>query len=126
MSLDLLPADSPKPRRGLGFRLCIVAVVVVLMLTAAKAWESGYRPASAWQGQPESLATVEIERGDLAVYVQEFGTLESAANTTVRCQVEAMLGLVGGTTKGQGGTSAGGTEPTYSEFSGGSSCSSGV
>ncbi len=35
--------------------------------------------------------------GDVIEYVVENGTLESANNTQVRCEVEALMGMVGGT-----------------------------
>ena len=50
------------------------------------------------------LDFVEIDRGDVDIVVVEHGTVESANNTTVRCQVEALIGTVGGA---QGGTSKG-------------------
>ena len=110
MSLDLVkPLSVPKarPPMPLGLRLGIVALVVVLVVGGAKAWESGFRPARLWEPRREGLATVDVERGDLAVYVHETGTLESASNTTVRCQVEALVGVVGGSsTKGQGGAAS--------------------
>jgi hypothetical protein len=124
MSLDLStlkPVSAPKSRKPLGFRLGIVAVIVASVLGVAKAWDSGYRPESLWQARLESLETIPVDQGEMSVWVRETGTLESASNTTVRCQVEALIGMVGGnTTKGQGGAAgAGGAQGGAAQGGGG-------
>jgi multidrug resistance efflux pump len=48
---------------------------------------------------------LEVDQGDLALVVTENGSLESAKNATVRCQVEALIGMVGGA-QGAGGPNA--------------------
>ncbi len=111
MSLDFtkpLPIPTPKPPMPLGFRLAVVVAIVASVLGVAKAWEMGYRPEQLWQARAGAFETVAVDQGDMSVYVREMGTVESASNTTVRCQVEALIGLVGGnTTKAQGGQAGG-------------------
>jgi len=53
-----------------------------------------------------SLDLVEVDQGDVIEYVVENGTLESATNTVVRCEVEALMGMVGGTSGASGSDSA--------------------
>ncbi|GIW88491.1 MAG: hypothetical protein KatS3mg108_2815 [Isosphaeraceae bacterium] len=61
-------------------------------------------------------ATTTVDRGDMQVVVVESGAVESASNTVVRCQVEALVGMVtgvpgsavGGTVGGRGGGGRGG------------------
>ena len=60
------------------------------------------------------MRLVEVDQGDVTEYVVENGTLESASNTVVRCEVEALIGTVGGTAAlgGAAGTNRNGTSGT--------------
>jgi len=107
--IDLTPTVSPpRSARGLLVRVAIVLTVVGAMIGVAKAWDLGYSPSQLWETRARPLATQVVDRGDVAVYVTETGTMESASNTTIKCQVEALIGLVGGTTKGAQGSGSGG------------------
>ena len=82
-----------KPRRGVPTVLVALIVVAVASLLA---WRAGYRPSQLWASTGPVLKTLEVDQGDLAVLVVENGTLESSNNATARCQVEALIGTVGG------------------------------
>lgn len=45
---------------------------------------------------PLPLTTLAVDEGDIDLIVTENGTLESSNNATARCQVEALIGMVGG------------------------------
>src|SRR5262245_11382710 len=111
--------EIPRVRRSpWGFLKIIAAVLVVG--GAAWAWQAGYRPPLLLASSKAAVELVEIDRGDVDVYVVENGSIESANNTTVRCQVEALIGLIGGTqgtTAGKGQTTGSGS----GQGSGGSS-----
>src|SRR5262245_4105440 len=101
--------EIPRVRRSPWGLLKIIAAVLVVG-GAAWAWQAGYRPPQLLASSRAALELVEIDRGDVDVYVVENGSIESANNTTVRCQVKALLGLIGGTqgtTAGKGQTSGG-------------------
>lgn len=82
-------------------------LVLAMPVVFASFWLAGTRARRArlFSGTPVALSTVAVDRGDLFTEVVEYGTLESANNATVKCQVEAVIGLVGGA---QAGTGAGG------------------
>lgn len=112
MSLD---QESPTPlvipevhRRSRGPWLLGLALAVGGAATWA--WASGFRVEKLWASARPVLATVAVDRGDLDLVVTENGTVESADNATVRCQVEALMGLTGGTAGANGarGGTAGG------------------
>jgi len=100
--------ERPGPRRSLARRLAAVVVALGAVGGAAWAWEQGYRPAWLRPEVESPYHMAEVDRGDIAQYVVEFGTLESASDAVVRCQVEALVGMVGGSnangsTKGSSG-----------------------
>ena len=118
---EIAPIEIPKVRRNPWAVVKMIAAVVCLG-GATWAWQAGYRPANFFGEVKVPLRFVEIDAGDVETVVVENGTIESATNATVRCQVEALIGLVGGTgastgtgkgvssTTGQsGGSAAGGT-----------------
>lgn len=113
MSLDLssiTPPPVPPPRSGRRLipKFLVILTLLAAMFGVARAWESGFHPSRIWESRPEPLPTVDVERGPVRVAVTESGTLESASNTTIKCQVEALIGVVGGKTGGAGGTGGGG------------------
>ncbi len=113
LSLDTNNLNDPsslvipetKRRRPWGI-LLFLSVVAGL---GGWAWATSFRPARLWSGTPKQLITLEIDRGDLSLLVTENGTLESSDNATVRCEVEALIGLTGGATGGAQGARAGGS-----------------
>lgn len=106
------PKSSPGPakdkRRGgaLGRFLVLIAVVI---LVPASLWASSATFARLWKPKAVVYETLAIDSGDVEQLVVENGSLESANNTTLRCQVEALIGVVGGSAQQQaGGGAAGG------------------
>jgi HlyD family secretion protein len=101
--IDFKPIEIPQVRRGfLGY--VKIGAALMALGGVAWAWQIGSRSPMFSQSSKQPLNFVEIDRGDIDIVVVEQGTVESANNTTVRCQVEALIGTVGGT---QGGTSKG-------------------
>src|SRR4051812_19861416 len=87
------PIEIPRPRRNPWVAVKIVAALLVVGgLTAA--WVTGYRPPMLRAGTKPLFELVEVDRGDVDLYVNENGSVESAVNTTVRCEVEALMGVV--------------------------------
>jgi multidrug resistance efflux pump len=94
---------SRRPRR----RWRWLALPLMAALVAGGAWAWATRPT---RGGTAYL-TETVDRGDLRSVVVESGSVESASNTVVRCQVEALVGMVtaapgsamGGTVGGAGG-----------------------
>ena len=100
--IDFKPIEIPRVRRSfLGY--VKIAAALLAVGGAAWAWQAGYRPPCS-RRSTHPVDFVEIDRGDIDIVVVEQGTLESASNSTVRCQVEALIGTVGGA---QGGTAKG-------------------
>jgi multidrug resistance efflux pump len=97
--------EIPQVRRGPWGYLKIGAALLAIG-GAIWAWQAGYRPPVLGGMSRSILEFVEIDRGDIELDVVETGSVESSANTTVRCTVEAILGVVGGA---QGATGAGKT-----------------
>jgi HlyD family secretion protein len=93
---------APKAKKRRGWWLVIPLVALIGVFSAHWAWSEGMLPQRFWKKASQNLETVTIARGDLSLFVIESGSLESANNTTVKCKVEALIGLVGGT---QGATS---------------------
>lgn len=87
-----IPSRTKKPRRLLTI---LWMALVAAIGTGGVLWASGVRPGSLWSDDEFSrLPTVEVDRGDIPVYVVESGTLESADNATIKNEVEALLGQV--------------------------------
>lgn len=80
-----------RPRRSRWIAAAVVAVVGTL--GACWAWWPGNRPGLGWSEAPKVLATVAVDRGDVALVVTETGSLESSDNAVVRCEVESFYGL---------------------------------
>ena len=107
--------DRPQARRPLLGYLTMLAALLSVG-GAVWAWQAGYRPPFlAAQRSDMSLDLVEVDQGDVIEYVVENGTLESATNTVVRCEVEALMGMVGGTS-GAGGAAGSSRSGTTGEF----------
>lgn len=87
--------EIPPVRGGLspGRVLCVIAVAVGAV--AYGVWRGGYH--FGWlEGRPAvTLTTLPVDQGEMTAVVVENGTLESANNAAVKCQVEALVGLTG-------------------------------
>ena len=111
MSLDLTKITPPTPpqSKASAARFSTQAALGVVglagLITVGVLWQRGYSPQRLWTSPPPILEMLEVVAKPLAVVVVETGTVESASNTTVKCQVEALVGLVGGSTS-SGGRSA--------------------
>jgi HlyD family secretion protein len=117
--LSLTPLTPVPRRRGVPWRLILTLTVMAGL--PASLWAAGFRPQQLWKPPKPLWTTVTVDRGTIETVVVESGTLESANNTTVRCKVEAMIGVVGG---GQGSGSAGtGTQGTGGTTAGSSTSS---
>lgn len=100
-------ARRPK-RRRIWLRTVAIIVVLVAATAGGSLWALGYRPGKGFTGGKETYATVEIGRGDVWVTVLESGSLESADNAMIKCQVEALLGTIGTAQPGINGQGGGG------------------
>ncbi len=125
--LEIEPIEIPKVRRN---PWAVVKIIAALLFLggAVWTWQAGYRPAT-FLGKAEALVRfVEIDVGDIDLVVVESGTIESANNATVRCQVEALIGLVGGTdaTTGSGRGATGGAGISAAGGSGAQGAASGT
>ncbi|WP_206108005.1 efflux RND transporter periplasmic adaptor subunit [Paludisphaera soli] len=101
--------ERPSRRGSIGKRLTALVVVLAAVGGASWAWEQGYRPSWLDRREAVSYKLAEVDRGDIVQYVVEFGTLESATDAVVRCQVEALIGLVGGSNSSGSGNRSGGS-----------------
>jgi multidrug resistance efflux pump len=120
--------DRPPQRRGVAGYVWGLLLIGVLA-AAGWAWKSGR--AEQWlkssPGDLLAIDLVEVDEGDITEIVVENGTLESSMSTVVRCEVEALMGTVGGSNSqtgssrtgagGTSGTSQGGTSGTTSATS---------
>ena len=86
--IDFEPIEIPKVRRDY-WGLVKIVVAVAAVGGAGWAWSAGYRPPFLANDQQPAFELVEIERGDINLIVLETGTVDSANNRTIRCQVEA-------------------------------------
>ena len=113
MSVTSAPATTihaarrPKQRWG-WLRPVAIVVVLVAALAGGSLWALGYRPGRGYSSGENSYATVEIRRGEVRVIVLESGSLESADNAMIKCQVEALLGTIGTAQPGINGQGGGG------------------
>lgn len=84
--------------------LVVIAAVLVASALGVLAWRGG--PGLDWlrPRPPLRLTTRPVDEGEMIASIVENGTLESADNAFVRCQVEALLGLTGYST-GRGAVS---------------------
>ncbi|MDB5350066.1 MAG: rane-fusion protein, partial [Planctomycetota bacterium] len=87
--------NRPRPtgRRG-GFGQALMLAAVLLTVIGSGLWASGIHPKFPWSAQEFVLRTVPVDRGEVRVFVLESGTLESSDNATIKCQVEALMGMV--------------------------------
>lgn len=76
-SIDVVPKPA-RLRRWLGLLICIIVVVSVTIIVA---------PRLRSNSDLGPQLTHEVRRGDLVVSVIEQGTLESANNTEIKCQI---------------------------------------
>jgi multidrug resistance efflux pump len=87
-----IPPRVKTSRRSWAF---LWIAVIAALCSGGVLLASGVNPISFWKDDPSTkLPTVEVDRGDIPVYAVESGSLESADNATIKCEVEALLGLV--------------------------------
>ncbi len=126
------PIEIPRVRRN-PWALVKIAAALAVVGGLVGAWVAGYRPTTLLAGTRPSVHLVEIGTGPVDLFVVETGSIESANNTTVRNEVEALMGLVGGSqgatgkagssgttggsggSGGQGGASTGGADASSSK-----------
>jgi multidrug resistance efflux pump len=112
-------------RRGRGWLLAGLAIAGLGGYWAVK---SGLISRIAWSRPTVATAVLTIDQGPVLGLVIENGTLESSNSATVRCQVEALIGVVGGSSGGgssgltgrQGGVTGSNTMSGRGGSSGGS------
>lgn len=110
VSVTAVVNASRRPRFRVRSRL-IGALLAFSLTITASLWAAGFRPSDLWAKRAERYQTLRVGEGEVALVVVESGVLESAINIPIRCQVEALLGQVGGGQPGMGtgGGGAGGT-----------------
>ncbi len=93
------------------WRFWVVTGLILGFFVTVGSWKAGLiQPSKLWARKVKMLQTVPVDEGTLFVVITENGSLESSNNATIRCQVEALIGLVGGAAQG-GGAAAGGGRP---------------
>ena len=84
----------PKGPRWAGY--VVMPSAPVLVCGGIWLWASGYRPPFLESGDSQAhLALMEIDQGDVLESSPRTGS-RGASNTVVKCEVEALLGMVGG------------------------------
>ena len=123
----LTTLDIP-PQAHLSWKRWVPATALMIAMGGGYlAWRSGAANSRLFGQSPTAeLATLAVDEGIMGLVVTENGSLESANNSTVRCQVESLLGLTGGGANaaarqggmggaggpgGAGGARAGGGQP---------------
>jgi hypothetical protein len=97
-----LPLVIPEtPRRSPWFWVLPGAFLAAVVAYAG--WKAGLDPRRIIFTPTVELATLPVDEGSMVAVVTETGSLESANNATIRCQVEALMGLVGGAAGMQNG-----------------------
>ncbi len=105
----LRPPSKRKKKSVLGIVRGLTLLASTLAVLGVGLWAFGAGDALGLTQPKSTLKTVGIDQGDIRIYVTESGTLESSVNATVKCQVEALIGQVGGQqgAAGQGGARGG-------------------
>src|SRR5262245_59094309 len=85
-----------KGARGWLRRLLWLSVAAVCFLGLCWAAATRYRAVPFESSPRPSLATLEVDQGDVAVVVTETGVLESSVDDMVKCRVESFLRLPAG------------------------------
>ena len=107
--IDFAPIEIPKVRNGPWVYVKIFAALAWLAGWSGPGWRAIGRRCCLQRRNPRSSSWKSIEATWMFTVV-ETGSIESANNTTIRSQVEALLGTVGGTqgtTAGKSGTAVG-------------------
>jgi multidrug resistance efflux pump len=108
------PAHLEVPKsRGPWRTLLALAFLIGLPLGLWAQWAKVKR---LWRPDHSALPIVVVDRGDVPLLVVENGALISAENVTVKCKVEALIGMVGGA-QGATGRQAGGAAGSPSTVS---------
>ena len=105
LAAPMIVVPRAAAKRGFPWAAALIGAIVV---PGGLWWGGVIDPLALVPKTVRPLATVAVDRGDIAIEVVESGSLESANNATVKAQVEALVGMVGGTAKGAGGRGGGG------------------
>ena len=89
--------------RGGAWKGWLIAALGVVVSGSMVAWKVGIDPRRLVAGQVVELPTVLVDEGTMVALITETGSLESSDNATVRCHVEALMGVTGGAQGMQGG-----------------------
>jgi HlyD family secretion protein len=90
----LSKSASIKPKRQwLGGRRLRLVAAITCSLWLCWGSSKAYKTALMWTSAPPVLATVKVDRGDIAQVVTENGSIEGSDDDVVRCRVESFLGL---------------------------------
>lgn len=104
---ELIIPETPHRSRRIWVLLALLLTPLCLFLTI------GTKLRASWNrlNTPPPLMALAVDEGDIDLIVTENGTLESSNNATARCQVEALIGMVGGAQGAMGpGGRPGGTQ----------------
>ncbi|WP_235905149.1 efflux RND transporter periplasmic adaptor subunit [Tautonia marina] len=99
------PRKRSDLRRSRAIRLALVALLLCSLAgSGVLAWFAMDQklPWFASDAEEIQFESVIVDRGPIRSYLIESGELESANNTTIYCEVEAVLGTVGGPSGGSG------------------------
>src|SRR4051794_4013768 len=92
----LTPAVVVAPKRRLPRWLTTATALGVAAAVVAWGWGARSSLKGLFVEEPPALALLDVDQGSLNVTLVETGALESALNTSIKCQVEALLGTTGG------------------------------
>jgi HlyD family secretion protein len=118
MSTDVRAQDSssrvtleiPEDRHGLGWKTWTALATVLAAAACYGGWKAGLRPDRFLAAPTATLATLTVDEGEMAAVVTENGSLESADNASIKCMVEALIGMTGGATATGGKSGASGSK----------------
>ena len=79
-----------------------------LLFFGVVAWSKGLQANQFFQPAILHLAFVTADRGEMAMFINESGSLDTGIAPPIKCQVESLLGTVGGTAAQGGGGGGGG------------------
>ncbi len=128
--INFTSQSETNPRRGATLNKVLLGILLIvggIALAGFGAWRTGLTEVIGYpsSSQKDPRPMVEIDQGLISAYFVEPGEFESANNATVYCEVEAILGAVGGGSSGftpsrsSSSSSAGGGGTTQATGGGG-------
>ncbi len=112
----LTAIPQPRQRNRLQGMLKI-AIALAVIGGAGWAITSGEVSRRMFKQEKPTERFVEVDRGQIGLTIVENGTVESANNAVLRCQVEALVGQMGGTQGGVATSSGSGAQASGSSAS---------